>query len=67
MTKQQNLHFSLFFLLSSLIFLGFLINAMLTQTGLSRLISCLLFAGLINFQLRVALLMYREYRDKNLR
>ncbi|HEY0461274.1 MAG TPA: hypothetical protein VGC97_19215 [Pyrinomonadaceae bacterium] len=67
MTKEQNRNFSYFFFLTSFVFLGFLIQAMLTQTGLNRVISCLLFAGLINFQLRAALLMYQEYKDKDLK
>jgi hypothetical protein len=66
MTKEQNRNMSYFFFLSSLVFLVFLIRAMLTQTGASRVISCLLFANLIFFHLRIAMMMYRKYKNRDL-
>ncbi len=67
MTKREYRNYSAFFFLSSIAFSVFLINALFTQTGLSRFISCALFGFLIFTQLRVAFLMRRKSKELDLK
>ncbi len=67
MTKREYRNHSLLFFFFSIVFSGFLINAVFTQSGLSRLISVLLFGFLIIMQLRLALLMRRKSQDLDLK
>jgi len=67
MTKREYRNYSLLFFFFSIVFSGFLINAVFTQSGLSKLISVLLFNFLIIMQLRLALLMRRKSQDLDLK
>ena len=67
MTKQQYRNYSYLFFFFSIMSSGFLINAVLTGFGLSRLLSSLLFGVLVIMQLRIALLMRRKSQDLNLK
>lgn len=65
MTKEQDLKFGLFFFISSLVFIGFLVYTLIYGTGISRIISALLFCNLIYWQLKTALLFYRKYKEED--
>lgn len=65
MTSEQDLKYSYFFFISSIVFTGLLIYTIIYGSGISRLIAALLFCGLIYWQLKTALLFYRSAREKD--
>ncbi len=67
MTKREYRNYSRLFFFFSLIFSGFLINAIAAGFSLKSLISSLMFGVLIITQLRVALLMYRKSLEMDLK
>jgi len=67
MTKRQYRNYSLLFFFFSAAFFGFFIHAVIYGTGISRLISSLLFGFLVVMQLRVALTMRRNYKNLDLK
>ncbi len=67
MTKREYRNYSLLFFIFSIVFSGFLINALIYGVGFSRLISTLLFGILIISQLRLALLMRRKAKELDLK
>jgi hypothetical protein len=66
MTKRKYRNSSYLFFFFSVVFLGFLINSVVTEVGLNRLISSLMFGVLIIMQLRLALLLRRKSRELDL-
>ncbi len=69
MTKRQreNRNYSYLFFFFSILFSGFLIKALYTETGIGRLISAVLFSLLIFQLVRVAFLMRRKWKDSDFR
>ena len=69
MNKEQREHrnYSYLFFFYSLLFSGFLIKALYTETGIGRIISAVLFSFLIFQLLRVAFLMRRKSQDLDLK
>lgn len=67
MTKREYRNYSYLFFFFSVVFSGFLINALFREVGLNRLISCLMFGFLIIMQLRLALLMRRKSKELDLK
>ena len=64
MSAEDNLKYSYFFFVSSLVFAGLLIYVVIYGEGISRFISALLFCGLIYAQVKTALLLYRNAKRK---
>ncbi len=67
MTKRDCRNYSYLFFFFSIVFSGFLINAIVTGSGFKRLTFSLAFGVLILMQLRLALLMRRKSQEANLK
>ncbi len=67
MTKRKCRMYSLIFFFFSVVFSGFLIQALVDGTGIRRIISVSAFGFLIFQMLRVALLMRRKARELDLK
>ena len=67
MTKRQYRNYSRLFFFFSVVFSGFLVNALITAEGFKRLIFSLTFGVLVFMQLRVALLMRRKFQELELK
>lgn len=66
MTKREYRRNSRLLFFFSIVFTGFLINALFAQSGWSRLISVSLFGFLVFQQIRVAFLMRRKAQELDL-
>lgn len=67
MFKRKYRSYSYLFFFFSLVFTGFLINALLKQTGISRIVFVLLFGFLIFQLLQAAFLMRQKARELDLK
>ncbi len=67
MTKRECWYYSYLFFFFSIVFSGFLINAIVTGDGFKRLIFSSAFGVLIVMQLRLALLMRRKFQEADLK
>ena len=67
MTKRQYRNYSYLSFFFCIAYSGFLINAAFRLSGLSRLISVVLFGFLIIMQLRIAFTMRRNFRNLDLK
>ena len=67
MTKREYRNYSYFFFFSSVVFSGFLINALLKGDDWKKFVACLVFAVAVNMQLRLALLMRRKSQEADLK
>jgi hypothetical protein len=65
MATDENLKYSYFFFVSSLVFAGFLLYVLIYGSGVSRVIGAFLFCGMIYIQLKTALLLYRSAKRKD--
>lgn len=64
MSVEQDIKFSYFLFFSSIVFAGLLVYVLIYGSGISRIISALLFCNLIYWQIKTALLLYRSAKEK---
>ncbi len=64
MSVEQDIKFSYFLFFSSIVFAGLLVYVLIYGSGISRIISALLFCNLIYWQIKTALLLYRSAKER---
>ena len=67
MTKREYRNYSRLFFFFSVVFSGFLINALINGEGWKRLIFSLLFGVVVIMQLRLALLLRRKSQELDIK
>ncbi len=67
MTKREYRNYSRLFFFFSVVFSGFLVNAVINGDGWKRLIASLVFGMMVIMQLRLALLMRQKSQEADLK